>query len=272
MMTYTTNTVRGKYNIWKLAEDEGISIKEIMSLLGCYPNKLRNYRITKVEKSFADKVEELVLSTTDYPEKYEFKNCPYIGSGKGRRLGIKNKNSSVKYITPIKTSFSSLKKIVNSNNIEEDTIVNTIKEVPYKELKVKKIDLQDYMDILDALDNGNTVYQKDSNYSFIKYNGIIIRLNNDNPVFISPSIDLSQSYYTYKKEKIKLEIGKTYITEGNEKVVITGIADNFKAIVLNSTRYIDYTEEGEAIGCKDLNSCQEILDDLKSYNILGEAI
>lgn len=271
-MVYNAKKLRGKYNLWELAKDEGLTLTEIRNLIKIYSQDLMDYRSGFVSQKVYDKIEEFVLSATDNPEKYDFAICPYVPSGKGRRLGTTNKGSKVKHIPVISKSFNELKQAVGTSTYEKE---EQIEKPLYKCQQQIKTPLYDYQDILDILDSGQKVYQDNSSYSFEKYKNTIIRFSGDKPVFISPSLDLTQKYFYYKIPPLTLELNKTYVLKNKKKVLINYIDKEegiYYAILLGEQLYAKYSEDGRMLHLNSIFNCYTTVQDPEEYKILGEAI
>lgn len=250
--------VPSKFNIFAVLEDENLSIEEGAELMGISKTTLGRYMREGCSKGVADVIETFIFDNVENPEDYLFENRPYTPHRGGRKKGSKNKASKVIHIS------------------KEEYAKEKAEEIKAAEIKMKtpnvmKIQLKDFEEISEALINGETVYQENSPYSLKITNKFLMRYSNNKPIFMSPSIDLKESYYVLRAEKLPLQVGKTYYTKNKTEIVIFSYDENmeiFKGIALgslNNWSYL-YNEEGKLVD----EHLQITNDD--PYEIIGEKL
>lgn len=228
-----------RFNLWKLAEDLGSTMTEMSEIVGLKPSQLIRYREETMSDMVLNRVTDAVLTLTDNPENYYFSVVPYSPS-RGRYKGDKNKNGSCK--------------VLSVEEYQRKKAIEAAQEHKYKRKpETIKKSLYSAEEIISALHTGLIIYQDGTKYTYQEIDGYIVKSNNEEQVFISPAIDLSQAYYTYIEKPIEIVQGATYYTRNDEQAMIVGYNEelsSFVGYILNGQlQPIYYNNDGKLATC-----------------------
>jgi len=236
MPNYRKEVVNSKYNLFEWGKREGLTNKDLVEYFDvkCATN-LYNYRNNKLGAALIRKIDQIFENSVDNPEEYLWENCPFQPT----KAGGRKKQAPVKHIK------------VKDLSLEEKQhygIVD-IQKKEFKALGRTRINLITVEDIFMTLAKGERIYQEDSSYSYqmLIENGssAIIKYRDNEPVFLSPSLDLAQSFYYYEKEQLQIQVGKTYISRNNEEVmIISGAGNDFKGVIIGNPTLLSYNVNG----------------------------
>lgn len=225
-------TSLAKYNVREFCKEQNMTVIEFAEMLQLRPTVIyRAMEGKKLVNETVKKMNDFIEENTDFPESFLLERVPYVPSNRGRKNGSKNKNSPVK--------------IVSIEEYNKEKMEPQI--VSRKQIKSYVSDEE----IFTALANGDIVYQDNSAYSYqlLMDNGcsIVLKLRDDKPVFLNCAIDLSASYYTLRKEKLSIVVGKKYRSKNGEEVNIFSRGDDglFKGVITGNCGIYSYNEDGE---------------------------
>ena len=143
---------------------------------------------------------------------------------------------------PDKVRLSSIRKFENfyKNNIKTSEKDKVFEKSHKKDVKLETFYLESVEDIINELIVGNEIFIDNTNYSYRMSEGIIIRYSNGEPVSINAPILCSEKYFVRKPVPLSLRVGKSYINDKGEMVIIYKeiIAEN---VFLGMTNKLDGT-------------------------------
>lgn len=116
-------------------------------------------------------------------------------------------------------------------------------------LKTEKVDLADETEIIDALNNGETVIGNNG-AKYRKINGFVVKYGiSGSALFIGATIDLVNSYHVVREIPLKLKVGEKYKRAdgvvGNV-FAVTPIG-TYRVTFMNDVEIYTYKEDGTCI-------------------------
>lgn len=116
-------------------------------------------------------------------------------------------------------------------------------------LKTERVELADETEIIDALNNGETVIGNNGS-KYRKINGFVVKYGiSDSPLFIGAAIDLVNSYHVVREIPLKLKVGEKYKRAdgvvGNV-FAVTPIG-TYRVTFMNDVEIYTYKEDGTCI-------------------------
>ena len=130
------------------------------------------------------------------------------------------------------------------------TITRTeVKPTITRTLKTEKVELTDKMEIIDALNNGETVIGNNGS-KYRKISGFVVKYGiSGSSLFIGAAIDLVNTYHVIREIPLKLKVGNKYKrvdgVVGN--VFASTPMGTYYVIFLNDTKSYVYKEDGTCI-------------------------
>ena len=243
-------TTRGIYNLSEFCRDMDITQADFCKEINISHNTYHNYIHNNILVETAEKINEYVESIVDDPEKYLLTRMPFVAA-RGRKLGSKNKSSSVKTI-PVQEYL----KTKNENIFQ------------YKERNTSKIYLNNEEEIFEALKNGEVVFNEGDGYNFRMLRDdnacLLLKSRGATPIFFNSAMDLEGRYYILQKDPLKLEVGKTYINKNNSKVTIYAFSDDgtFKGIEIGKDRIQSYASDGICLNTAENNEKENLMEEV----------
>lgn len=102
-------------------------------------------------------------------------------------------------------------------------------------------------DIIDALLDGETICIHQSLDTYKLINGVLVKYNKGNPLFIGGGMDLSLRYYVIRKKPIEICIGNKYVTETGDKGICFKEEQGVFYIVLINNAIIGVNKNGRTV-------------------------